>query len=82
PRACHLSGRDGAMRSTVSIARTAFAVAVGFSFAALAADAARGAGPVVGWGLGSIPKITATAIAAGGDHSCAIQARRFAVSAR
>jgi len=57
-----------------------FAVALNLSLAVLAASTARGAGPVVGWGLGAPPPtITATAIAAGGFHDCAIQAGSGAV---
>src|SRR5262245_547872 len=67
------------MRSAASIAVRTFTVTVGLCFAVLAATAARGAGPVVGWGLGATPKITATAVAAGFYHSCAIQASTGAV---
>lgn len=67
-----------------------------FSFAVLAAGAcaharapkslrrdatsARGAGPVVGWGMGAPPPmISASAIAVVAGHSCAIQAGTGAV---
>lgn len=41
----------------------------------LAGGAARGAGPMVGWGAGApTPMISASAIAVGGDLRCAIQA--------
>src|SRR5262245_54057414 len=36
-------------------------------------------GPVVGWGAGLVPNVTASAIAAGAYHSCAIQAGTGAV---
>src|SRR5262245_38191577 len=70
---------ERAMQTAASIVVRTVAVTVGVSFAVLAAGAARGAGPVVGWGLGSIPKITATAVAAGWFHSCAIQTGTGAV---
>ena len=56
----------------------ALAVCIGL----LAASAARGAGPVVGWGAGATPKITASAIAVGrgfSQNSCAIRAGTGAV---
>ncbi len=69
------------MRSAVSIALRRFTVAVGLCFAVLAAGAARGEGPVVEWGAQATPppsvdgrEGTASAIAAGSFHSCAIQA--------
>ena len=58
-------------RSSVVLAMTLGALFAG--------NAARGAGPVVGWGLGSIPNITASAITAGIYHSCAIQTGTGAV---
>jgi len=67
------------MRNAESIARRTFIATVGLCLAALAAGAARGAGPVVGWGFGSIPKITASAISAGGAHDCEIEAGSGAV---
>ena len=51
----HRAGSEAAMRAAVSIGRrlfAVFAVALNVSLAVLAASAARGAGPVVGWGLG------------------------------
>jgi hypothetical protein len=45
-----------------------------------AVNAARGAGPVVGWGAGAPPPmIGASAIAVGSFHSCAVQAGTGAV---
>src|SRR5215510_13673812 len=71
---------EAAVRTAASIGRGPFAVALNLSLAVLAASAARGAGPVVGWGLGAPPPmITAAAIAAGYEHSCAIQAGTGAV---
>src|SRR5262245_46006 len=79
----HRAGSEAAMRTAASIGRgrfAVFAVALTLSLAVLAASTARGAGPVVGWGLGALPPmITATAIAAGYQHSCAIQAGTGAV---
>src|SRR5262245_46683851 len=78
----HGAGSEAAVRTAASIGRRLFAVAVALnlSLAVLAACAARGAGLVVGWGLGAPPPmITATAIAAGYEHSCAIQAGSGAV---
>ncbi len=71
------------MRTSASIAVKTFSITVGLSVALLAVGTARGAGPVVGWGLGTFPNITASAIAAGGGfqshHDCAIQAGSGAV---
>jgi hypothetical protein len=65
----------------VSIRGWAFAAIVCVSLVA-AAGAARGAEPVVGWGEGGSQGslgITASAIAAGRAHDCAIQASSGAV---
>src|SRR5215510_11791029 len=71
---------EAAVRTAASIGRGPFAVALNLSLAVLAASTARGAGPVVGWGLGAPPPmLTASAIAAGYRHSCAIQAGTGAV---
>src|SRR5262245_56604917 len=79
----HRAGSVAAMRTAASIGRglfAVFAVALNLSLAVLVASTARAAGPVVGWGLGAPPPmISATAIAAGGFHSCAIRAGGGAV---
>jgi hypothetical protein len=73
------------MRTAASIARRTFPVALSLCLAVLAASAARGAGPVVGWGdnvFGQAtppPSVdgtagTASAIATGWYHSLAIAA--------
>src|SRR5262245_8055413 len=68
------------MRTAASMACRGLGVTVGLSLAVLAAAAARGAGPVVGWGLGAPPPmISASAIATGTSHNCAIQAGSGAV---
>src|SRR5262245_65650857 len=69
------------MRTAASIALRTFTVTGGLCFAVLAAGAARGAGPVVGWGLGAPPPmISALAIDMGSaEHSCVIQAGSGAV---
>jgi hypothetical protein len=56
-----------------------FMVIVGFCFALLAPGAARAAGPVVGWGSGAPPPFSASAIAVGFEHYCAIDALSGAV---
>src|SRR5262245_56296753 len=79
----HRAGSAAAVRTAASIGRRMFAVsavALNLSLAVPVAGTARGAGPVVGWGLGaSPPRITAAAIAAGYEHDCAIQAGTGAV---
>jgi len=61
----------------VSIGRKAFVMVISTSLLALAGGAAAASGPVVGWGL--VPNITASAIATGLNHGCAIQAGTGAV---
>src|SRR5262245_60449778 len=79
----HRAGSEAATAASIGGGLFAvFFVALNLSLAVLAASTARGAGPVVGWGLGAPPPkspITATAIAAGSNHSCAIQAGTGAV---
>ena len=55
----HRAGSEAAMRTAALIGRklfAVFAVALNLSLAVLAASTARGAGPVVGWGLGAPPQ--------------------------
>jgi hypothetical protein len=55
-------------------------VCIAWTLSLLAASAAEGAGPVVGWGAGAPPPaISASAIAVGGNYRCAIQAGSGAV---
>jgi hypothetical protein len=55
-------------------ARRLFVVAVTLWLPVLAAGAARGAGPVIGWGRGAPPPtIRASAIDVGSDYGCAIE---------
>src|SRR5262245_48699156 len=44
------------------------------SIGLLAGSPAAASGPIVGWGAGASPSLTASAIAEGSAHSCAIQA--------
>ena len=79
-RAWRSVARVSALESPVlrALARAAMALAVCIGL--LAGSAARGAGPVVGWGSGAPPPmISASAIAVGGSHNCAIQSGTGAV---
>lgn len=67
--------KRAALRLPLSVAAT-LAACVGL----LSGNAAQGAGPVVGWGRGLTPNITATAIAAGGSHTLALPEPSFGFS--
>src|SRR5262245_25195672 len=73
-------GGEAYMRTRASIGEATRVILVCLGLAVLTAGAARAAGPVVGWGVGAPPPLSsASAIARGESHGCAIEVGTGAV---